>query len=101
MRQFFFTVFETVEVTLCFQVKVQNDVSDEMFSSKWHYAKSIIQRQKTTGTTTGYRNYDFRETEDRTRVSGSDSKSQKILGLNSVKCFSFGVAPYRCRRFWF
>lgn len=86
---------------LLFQVKVQNDVSDEMFSSKWHYAKNIIQRQKASGTTTGYRNYDFRETEDRTRVSGSDSKTQKTLGSNSVKCSSFGVAPCSCRRFWF
>eukprot|EP00066_Takifugu_rubripes_P008599 XP_003974907.2 PREDICTED: complement component C7-like [Takifugu rubripes] len=66
-----------------FMVKVQNDISDEMFSSKWHYAKSIIQRQKTTGTTTGYRNYDFQETKDRTRM-------QKVLVLkNDVEVAQF------------
>ncbi|KAM4616778.1 complement component C7 [Polymixia lowei] len=48
-----------------FVVKVQNDFSDEMFSSKWHYAKDIVNRETVTGTTSGYHNYDFHETEDR------------------------------------
>lgn len=52
-----------------FQVKVQNDISDEMFSSKWQYAKSIVERETASGTTTGYRNYDFHETEERSQVS--------------------------------
>uniref|UniRef100_A0A8C9WWW1 Complement component C7 n=1 Tax=Sander lucioperca TaxID=283035 RepID=A0A8C9WWW1_SANLU len=30
-----------------FQVKAQNDFSDEMYSSKWHYAKDIVKREKT------------------------------------------------------
>ncbi|XP_076586996.1 complement component C7 [Chaetodon auriga] len=47
-----------------FMVKAQNDFSDEMFSSSWHYAKDIVNRQKVSGTTTGYQNYDFHETED-------------------------------------
>ncbi|TMS03443.1 Complement component C7 [Larimichthys crocea] len=34
-----------------FMVKVQNDFSDEMFESKWHYAKDIVNRQKVSGTT--------------------------------------------------
>lgn len=62
-----------------FQVKVQNDFSDEMFLSKWHYAKSIVQREQASGTTTGYRNYDFHETDDRTRVRGSQRKAHKDL----------------------
>ncbi|KAM8759671.1 complement component C7 [Acanthopagrus schlegelii] len=50
-------------------VKAQNDFSDEMFSSKWHYAKDIVNRQTVRGTTSGYRNYDFHETDDRTRTN--------------------------------
>lgn len=53
------------------QVKVQNSFSDEMFQSKWHYAKQIINRETVTGTTTGFSNYDFKETEDRTRVGST------------------------------
>ncbi|KAA8592996.1 hypothetical protein FQN60_018451 [Etheostoma spectabile] len=49
-----------------FMVKVQNDFSDDTYSSKWHYAKDIVNREKVTGTTTGYRNYDFHETHDKT-----------------------------------
>uniref|UniRef100_A0A671V825 Complement component C7 n=1 Tax=Sparus aurata TaxID=8175 RepID=A0A671V825_SPAAU len=51
-----------------FVVKAQNDFSDEMFSSKWHYAKDIVNRQTVTGTTSGYRNYDFHESDDRSRT---------------------------------
>uniref|UniRef100_A0AAQ6ARK8 Complement component C7 n=1 Tax=Amphiprion ocellaris TaxID=80972 RepID=A0AAQ6ARK8_AMPOC len=51
-----------------FLVKAQNDFSDEMFTSKWHYAKDIVNRQTVSGTTTGYRNYDFHETNDRTQI---------------------------------
>lgn len=57
---------------LCFsQVEVQNDFSDEMFTSEWHYAKDIVKRQRVTGTTTGYHNYDLHVTDDRTRVGGN------------------------------
>lgn len=50
------------------QVKVQNDFSDEMFTSEWHYAKDIVNRETVTGTTTGYRNYDFHKKHDTTQV---------------------------------
>ncbi|XP_029295538.1 complement component C7 isoform X2 [Cottoperca gobio] len=59
-----------------FLVKAQNDFSDETYTSKWHYAKDIVKRQKVTGTTTGYNNYDFHETYDTTQ-------SQKLLVLKS------------------
>lgn len=52
----------------CPQVKVQNDFSDEMFSSKWHYAKDVVNRETVTGTTKGYSNYDFHETHDTSQV---------------------------------
>ncbi|KAG8011923.1 Complement component C7 [Nibea albiflora] len=51
-----------------FLVKVQNDFSDEMFESKWHYAKDIVNRQRVSGTTTGYRNYNLHERDDRSRT---------------------------------
>ncbi|XP_028270432.1 complement component C7 [Parambassis ranga] len=47
-----------------FLVKVQNDFSSEMFSSKWHYAKDIVYRETVSGTTTGHRNYDYHLTQD-------------------------------------
>ncbi|KAK7934269.1 hypothetical protein WMY93_005165 [Mugilogobius chulae] len=50
-----------------FVAKVQNDLSDEMFESEYHYAKDIVKREKVSGTTTGFRNYDYHETDDRTR----------------------------------
>lgn len=59
---------------MALQVKVQNSFSDEMFQSKWHYAKEIINRETVTGTTTGFSNYDFKETDDRTRVGSPVSK---------------------------
>ncbi|XP_008334267.1 complement component C7 [Cynoglossus semilaevis] len=43
-------------------VTVQNDISDEMFTSTWHYAKDTVSRETVTGTTKGYRNYDFHQT---------------------------------------
>uniref|UniRef100_A0A8C6TML5 Complement component C7 n=1 Tax=Neogobius melanostomus TaxID=47308 RepID=A0A8C6TML5_9GOBI len=46
-----------------FLVNVQNDLSDEMFESEWNYAKDIVKREKVTGTTTGFRNYDYHETD--------------------------------------
>uniref|UniRef100_A0A669CNY5 Complement component C7 n=1 Tax=Oreochromis niloticus TaxID=8128 RepID=A0A669CNY5_ORENI len=51
-----------------FLVKAQNDFSDEMYTSKWHYAKDIVKRQTVTGTTTGYHNYDFHEQHDKTQT---------------------------------
>uniref|UniRef100_A0A7N6A733 Complement component C7 n=1 Tax=Anabas testudineus TaxID=64144 RepID=A0A7N6A733_ANATE len=50
-----------------FMVKAQNDFNDEMFNSKWHYAKDIVKRGTVSGTTTGYHNYDFHETVDNTK----------------------------------
>lgn len=47
-----------------FMVQVQNDFSEEVFSSKWHYAKDIVNRETLTGTGSGYNNYDFHETDD-------------------------------------
>ncbi|XP_056134374.1 complement component C7 [Lampris incognitus] len=50
-----------------FLVQVQKDYSDEQYSSKWKYAKDIVNRETVRGTTSGYRNYDFHETEDKTQ----------------------------------
>ncbi|XP_037535981.1 complement component C7 [Nematolebias whitei] len=50
------------------QVKAQNDFRDEMFTSEWHYAKDIVNRETVTGTTTGYRNYDFHKKHDTTQT---------------------------------
>ncbi|XP_069555659.1 complement component C7 isoform X1 [Brachyistius frenatus] len=66
-----------------FMVEVQNDFSDEVFTSKWHYAKHIVNRETVTGTTTGYHNYDFHETNDRTQT-------RKLLVLkNDIKVAQF------------
>ncbi|XP_020787998.2 LOW QUALITY PROTEIN: complement component C7 [Boleophthalmus pectinirostris] len=50
-----------------FVVKVQNNLNDQMFQSEWHYRKDIVKRETVTGTTKGYRNYDYHETDDRKR----------------------------------
>uniref|UniRef100_A0A673ZIG1 Complement component C7 n=1 Tax=Salmo trutta TaxID=8032 RepID=A0A673ZIG1_SALTR len=50
-----------------FEVKVQNDFSDEFYTSSWSYAKDEVKRETTTGTTTGYKNYDFHQTEEKNR----------------------------------
>ncbi|KAE8292038.1 Complement component C7 Precursor [Larimichthys crocea] len=66
-----------------FMVKVQNDFSDEMFESKWHYAKDIVNRQKVSGTTSGYRNYDLHEKDDK-------SRTHKLLVLkNAIEVAQF------------
>ncbi|XP_030620782.1 complement component C7 [Chanos chanos] len=44
-----------------FQVKAESDFSDEFFKSTWSYVKQIQEREQTTGTTKGYRNYDFKD----------------------------------------
>uniref|UniRef100_UPI0037E76B72 complement component C7 n=1 Tax=Semicossyphus pulcher TaxID=241346 RepID=UPI0037E76B72 len=51
-----------------FMVTAQNDFSDEMYTSKWHYAKDVVNRETASGTTTGYDNYDFHQTEDKTQT---------------------------------
>ncbi|KAM4745859.1 complement component C7 [Anableps anableps] len=66
-----------------FLVKVQKDFSDEMFTSQWHYAKDIVNRETVTGTTTGYRNYDFHETHD-----SSETKRLVVL-KNEVEVAQF------------
>lgn len=48
-------------------VKVQNDLNDEMFETEWHYAKDIVKRETVSGTASGYRNYDYHETDVRKR----------------------------------
>ncbi|GLD54129.1 complement component C7-like protein, partial [Lates japonicus] len=66
-----------------FLVKAQNDFSDEIFTSKWHYAKDIVKRQSVTGTTTGYNNYDLHETYDKTQT-------QRLLVLkNDIEVAQF------------
>lgn len=50
-----------------FLTKVHNDLSDEQFNSEWHYAKDIVKRETVSGTTTGFRNYDYHETDERKR----------------------------------
>uniref|UniRef100_A0A8C5GE23 Complement component C7 n=1 Tax=Gouania willdenowi TaxID=441366 RepID=A0A8C5GE23_GOUWI len=45
-----------------FLVKVQSDFSDEMFESRWSYAKDIVNRETVKGTTSGFSNYDYHET---------------------------------------
>ncbi|KAM9360672.1 complement component C7 [Symphorus nematophorus] len=59
-----------------FLVEAKNDLSDEMFTSKWHYAKDVVKRQTVSGTTTGYHNYDLHVTHDR-------SQTHKLLVLKS------------------
>lgn len=56
-----------------------------MYSSKWHYAKDIVNRQKVTGTTTGYNNYDFHETQDRSQVCVLNLKRRPYRS----QCFVF------------
>ncbi|XP_074526099.1 complement component C7 isoform X1 [Halichoeres trimaculatus] len=50
-----------------FMVTAQTDFSDEVYTSEWHYAKDVVKRETVKGTTKGYRNYDFHETEDKTQ----------------------------------
>ncbi|XP_068614087.1 complement component C7-like [Brachionichthys hirsutus] len=59
-----------------FMVKAQNDFSDEIFTSKWHYAKDIVTRERVFGTTTGYRNYDYHDSYDTSQI-------QKVVILKS------------------
>uniref|UniRef100_A0A3B4ZPD8 Complement component C7-like n=1 Tax=Stegastes partitus TaxID=144197 RepID=A0A3B4ZPD8_9TELE len=67
-------------------VKVQNDFSDEMFTSTWHYAKDIVNRQTVTGTTSGYHNYDFHESHDKNQVC----RNHKLLVLkNDIELVQF------------
>ncbi|XP_074493748.1 complement component C7 [Sebastes fasciatus] len=63
-------------IQFSFLVTAKNDFSDEMYTSKWHYAKDIVKRETVTGTTTGYKNYDFHETHDQTQT-------QKLMVLKS------------------
>ncbi|KAM4575969.1 complement component C7 [Odontesthes bonariensis] len=88
-----------------FLVKVQNDFSDEMFTSKWHYAKDVVNRETVTGTTSGYRNYDFHETHDKTEnykllvfkseveVAQFQSNSPKYLPLSEEFWKALGKLP--------
>ncbi|XP_045890547.1 complement component C7 [Micropterus dolomieu] len=87
------TVFSGVHNTLyrlplstlqySFMVKAQNDFSDEMYTSSWHYAKDTVNRQTVSGTTTGYRNYDHHEATDR-------SQTKKLLVLkNDIEVAQF------------
>ncbi|CAL9707983.1 unnamed protein product [Knipowitschia caucasica] len=66
-----------------FVTKVQNDLSDEMFESEWHYKKDIVKRETVKGTTSGYRNYDYHETDDRFR------KFRLLVLKNDIELSSF------------
>ncbi|PWA15799.1 hypothetical protein CCH79_00008913 [Gambusia affinis] len=66
-----------------FLVTVQKDFSDEMFTSQWHYAKDIVNRERVSGTTTGHRNYDF-------HVKHDTSQSERIVVLkNEIEVAQF------------
>lgn len=66
-----------------FLVKVQNDFSDEMYTSKWHYAKDIVKRGVASGTTSGYDNYDFHREKN-------NMQTHKILVLkNDIEVAQF------------
>ncbi|KAK1892091.1 Complement component C7 [Dissostichus eleginoides] len=72
-----------------FLVKAQNDFSDETFTSEWHYAKDVINREKVTGTTTGFSNYDFHQTHDttqsgQTQIPLSKSGTSRMSTLKKV-----------------
>lgn len=66
-----------------FVVKVLTDFSDETFTSKWHYAKDIVNRETARGTTEGFRNYDFHEKFDKTQ------KYQLLVLKNQVEVAQF------------
>lgn len=78
---------------------MQNSFSDDMFQSKWHYAKEIVNRETVTGTTTGFRNYNFKETDERTRVSSALSNllysDRKIKGHQTWCDFFHAVCSFR------
>lgn len=59
-----------------FLSQVQNDFSDEIFNSQWHYAKDTVKRETVHGTTRGYRNYDFHE-------SHFNTQNQRVLVLKN------------------
>ncbi|KAM9392033.1 complement component C7 [Pholidichthys leucotaenia] len=58
-RNFYRLPLSTIQYT--FLVKAQNDFRDEIFSSKWEYTKDVVNREKVSGTTTGFHNYDYHE----------------------------------------
>ncbi|XP_029999503.1 complement component C7 isoform X3 [Sphaeramia orbicularis] len=72
------TVYRVPQSALQFNFlsKVQNDFSDETFSSRWHYAKDIVKRETVHGTSRGYRNYDFHE-------SNVNTQNQRLLVLKN------------------
>lgn len=65
---FVYLDMETLLILLFSQVTVLKDFSDEMFTSQWHYAKDIVNRETVTGTTKGHRNYDFHDKHDTSQV---------------------------------
>lgn len=48
------------------EVTVRNDFSNEFFDSTWSYVKDIQKRETSTGTTTGFNNYNYKLTEQKT-----------------------------------
>ncbi len=82
--------YQTLLNLCCFQAKAQNDFSDDMYTSKWHYAKDIVNREKVSGTTTGFSNYDYHETEDRTQVCRKLKFCRCVFNTKSLwQCISF------------
>ncbi|KAG7271227.1 hypothetical protein CRUP_038674 [Coryphaenoides rupestris] len=65
-----------------YAVKVEKHFSEEVYSSKWEYAKKDISRKTVTGTTTGFSNYDFHD--DQTR------ETRRLLVLkNNIEVATF------------
>uniref|UniRef100_A0A665X6J8 Complement component C7 n=1 Tax=Echeneis naucrates TaxID=173247 RepID=A0A665X6J8_ECHNA len=65
------------------RVKAQTDISDDMYQSEWHYEKDITTREKVSGTTNGFRNFDRKEKYDKTQA-------KKLLVLkNDVEIAQF------------
>ncbi|KAK0152615.1 Complement component C7 [Merluccius polli] len=64
-------------------VKVEKDFSEEVYSSKWEYAKQHIFKETVTGTTTGFTNYESHESDTR------DEKKQVQILKNHIEVATF------------
>ncbi|XP_047447611.1 complement component C7 [Mugil cephalus] len=64
-------------------VTVKNDFSDEMFSNTWEFTKDIVKREKVSGTTSGFHNYDYHKVDFK-------SQTQRVLILkNDIEVAQF------------
>ncbi|KAJ3603468.1 hypothetical protein NHX12_028214 [Muraenolepis orangiensis] len=64
--------------------KVEKDFSEEVYSSKWEYAKTHVVRETVTGTTTGYKNYDFHDKQTSDKYIPISEEFWKALGALPV-----------------